>query len=236
MDFGIAPAGDECPPPYVPFAFRNEGSEGRPWKSKKVHGLDYALPFAPVLKYTSTPLLLATVALQHWHLRQTDVITSFLHGYMDINIPVKPPAALANFATPGVVCKLEKALYCLKQAPWLLYENIDTYLYDLGFPSCPADPCLILLHRPASVLYVSFYVDEPLIAGSQTDNITQIKSDLSLRFAMKNLGPESHWLDLEIAQNHTLKLLHASQHDDMLYILRPFDMDSSKPVCTPVQS
>jgi len=63
-------------------------------------------------------LLIAIVALQRWRFYQLDVKNAFLKGdlleemYME-----KPPGFVAQKESAGLVCRLYKSLYGLKQSP-----------------------------------------------------------------------------------------------------------------------
>ena len=49
--------------------------------------------------------------------------------------------------------------------------------------------------------YVTLYVDDLLIIGKNTSNIAELKSHLSKRFKMTDLGPIKHYLGIEVIRN-----------------------------------
>ncbi len=78
--------------------------------SRQVHGVDYGETYAPVVKFTSVRVMLATVAVQDLELHQMDVVTAFLHGNLDKDIYMEVPAGFKDPSRPNLVCKLLKTL------------------------------------------------------------------------------------------------------------------------------
>ena len=112
---------------------------------QQVQGVDYFETYAPVVKFTSIRLLLATVAELDLELHQMDVVTAFLNGDVDEDIYMEQPEGCVDSSHPDYVCKLNKSLYDLKQSPRQWYAKTDSFLIDdLGFISSPNDPCLYI--------------------------------------------------------------------------------------------
>ena len=83
---------------------------------KQKFGLNYKDTFATMVKPTSYKALLAISALHGLNIQQMNIVTTFLLGFLDETIYVEQP----HYFTKGLqICHLCKALYSLKQSPWV---------------------------------------------------------------------------------------------------------------------
>jgi hypothetical protein len=87
-----------------------------------------------------------------------------------------------------LVCKLKKSLYGLKQSPRMWYQNFDTYILGLGFVRSRDDHCVYSKQIGNHFIYVVLYVDDMLLVGNNMDVIKEVKSQLSSKFDMKDIG------------------------------------------------
>lgn len=76
---------------------------------KQQYAVDYEDTFIPVVKAATIRLILSIAVSQGWSLRQLDMKNAFLHG--------DQPPGYVDPQHPGYVCKLDKAIYGLKQGP-----------------------------------------------------------------------------------------------------------------------
>lgn len=101
------------------------------------YGIDYDETYASVVKPMAFRALFAIAAYHDLDIDQMDVKTAFLYGIIKQLIYVKLPP---GFEKPGVVCKLLKGLYGLKQSARLWYERISEYLFEkIGLKRLHAD-------------------------------------------------------------------------------------------------
>ncbi len=66
------------------------------------HGVDYEETYAPVVKFASVRIMLATVATQDLDLHQMDVVTAFLHSDRDKGIYIEVSASFKDLSQPDV--------------------------------------------------------------------------------------------------------------------------------------
>jgi histone deacetylase 1/2 len=84
---------------------------------KECYDIDYEDTFGPVVKAATIRLVLAISVSRGWSLRQLDVKNAFLHGVLEEEICMKQPHGFQDPNLPHHICKLDKALYGMKQAP-----------------------------------------------------------------------------------------------------------------------
>lgn len=214
---------------------------------RQKYGEDYKETFAPVAKMTTVRTMLAAAAIQNWYTLQMDVSNAFLHGELLEDVYMKMPPGYThlgcriqlNDANNGYlerkfVCKLLKALYGLKQAPRLWFSKLSLTLLALGFKQSKSDYSLFLKQTTSSMLAVLVYVDDLLICGSNMSDITQLKEMLSTKFHMKDLGPISYFLGLEVDRSSSGFFI--SQKKYTLDLLKEHGLLNCKPLSLPMDS
>jgi hypothetical protein len=121
----------------------------------------------------SYKLLFALTAAYNLEIEQIDVKTAFLYGEIDANIYIEQPERFCSKERPDQVCKLKKALYSLKQAPYVWYNTLTDYLKTLGFTLLTADNCIFYDGRET---YIAVFVNNLLIIRPSKPNINTIKA------------------------------------------------------------
>ena len=82
-----------------------------------------------------------------------DVKTSFLNGVIKEEVFIEQPKGFDVENKETHVCRLQRALYGIKQAPRAWYSRIDNYLREMGFQRSEANHNLYFLQ----VRYLSYW-------------------------------------------------------------------------------
>ena len=133
----------------------------------QAYGVDFWDTFAPVAKLTTYRLIFALATLEQWELHGVDITTAFLLGELEEDIYMALPPGYRW--GKGLVCKLKKSIYGLKQAAHIWNRKLHDFLVKLGFNQLKADPFLYVYQgRP---FYLTIWVDDILIAGPKPTEI-----------------------------------------------------------------
>ncbi|RVX16767.1 Retrovirus-related Pol polyprotein from transposon RE1 [Vitis vinifera] len=235
---------EPCPPTIVPLGckwvylvkVRSDGSLDR-YKARLValgnnqeYGVNYEETFAPVTKMTTVRTILALAASSDWPLHQMDVKNAFLHGDLKECIYMKPPRGLFSSPTSHV-CKLRRFLYGLKQAPRAWFEKFHTTLLQFSFRKY--DTSLFLRKSDMGIVVLLVYVDDIVITGSDSALLGQLKTHLSESFHMKDLGPLTYFLGLEV--HHSPSGISLNQHKYASDLVATAGLQGATSVDTPME-
>jgi transposase InsO family protein len=199
------------------------------------YGIDYNETFAPVARFDSIRAILALVAQHDWELHQMDVRSAYLNGDLEEELYMKQPTGFVRPGTDGLVCRLNKSLYGLKQAGRTWNKRIDVELKARGFTPIHADPCVYAYKRGSVVLIISLYVDDLLLASDSLAELTKVKAELQTCFDMDDMGEASFALGIKITRDRAARTLTISQGAYLREVLSRFDMQDSRPVATPME-
>jgi hypothetical protein len=100
-----------------------------------------------------------------------------------------------------MVCKMKKSLYGLKQSPRMWYKKFDTYMLGLGFTRGKDDHCVHFKSIGDQLIYLVLYVDNMLLIGKNKEIIENVKTQLSSKFDMKDLGSSNFILGMKIKRD-----------------------------------
>lgn len=196
-------------------------------------GVDFDEVFAPVSKHTSLRTLLAIVAAENLELHQLDVKTAFLNGELEETIYMKQPQGYEEGGS-NVVCKLNKAIYGLRQAPRAWHTRLKKELEDMGFVASEADPGLYVLYTKTSKVYVLVYVDDILVAAEDVAAMRSVKEQLMSIFDVRDMGESAYFLGMEIERDRDLKTLKLSQKRLASELVTKYGLTEVKMKTTPL--
>jgi hypothetical protein len=174
------------------------------------YGMDYEETFASVAKMTTICTLIVVASIRQWHISQLDVKNAFLNRDLQEEVYMALPPGISHDS--GYVCKLKKALYSLKQAPRAWFEKFSIVISSLGFVSSSHDSALFIKCTDTGHIILSLYVDDMIITGDDIDGISVLKTELTRRFEMKDLGYLRYFLGIEVAYSPRGYLLSQSKY------------------------
>jgi hypothetical protein len=96
------------------------------------------------VKLTTIRLVFGIMAIEDLHLEQLIVKIAFLCGDLEEDIYMKQTHGFEVPGKEGLVCKLKKSLYRLKQAPRQWFKKFDDFMCNSGFKRCQANLTFIL--------------------------------------------------------------------------------------------
>ena len=198
---------------------------------EQLKGTDFFDTFSPVARLTSIRTLQSLSALRGMCIHQMDVNTAFLNAIVNEDIYMYTPDGLTT--PPGHILKLNKALYGLKQAPREWNHTVHLFIISLGFTQCKSDSCIYTKNTGTDLIYVAIYVDDIPISCIHETIITDLKTSISSRFSVKDLGIMKYFLGLQVDRNTTDNTTTINQHRFINRILTKFGFDKCNPTATP---
>ncbi|RVW28583.1 Retrovirus-related Pol polyprotein from transposon RE1 [Vitis vinifera] len=97
-----------------------------------VYGSDYGDTFSPVAKIASVRLLLSMAAMCSWPLYQLDIKNAFLHGDLAEEVYMEQPPGFVAQGEFGLVCRLRRSLYGLKQSPRAWFSRFSSVVQEFA--------------------------------------------------------------------------------------------------------
>ena len=197
-------------------------------------GLDYHETFSPVVKMVTVRTVLSVEAAKGWNVQQMDVYNAFLQGDLMEEVYMQLPQGFQadeKRKGQGLVCKLIKSLYGLKQASRQWNVKLTNALIEAGFQQSHLDYSLMTKKVGNDIVVVLIYVDDLLVTGSSCQLIEETKQVLKDHFRIKDLGDLRFFLGIEFARNSEGILMHQRKY--ALELISDLGLGSSKPMSTP---
>lgn len=194
---------------------------------QQVMGRDVNEVFAPTMNFASRRTLLSLAATLDLEIHQVDIKTAFLHGTLEEDVFVRQPPGFDN-GDPATVCKLDKALYGLRQAPRQWWKRIDKVMGELGFTPCRSDAGLYVNQSdPENPIFVGIFVDDMLICCKTTDQAVGIKEQLSKLFEIHDLGEVNQFLGCHIVRDREKRTLYMRNTAQIDSYVESFGLDQA---------
>ncbi|GKE15668.1 ribonuclease H-like domain-containing protein [Tanacetum coccineum] len=161
-----------------------------------------------------------------------DVNIAFL--YDDLNGTLYMSLPLVYFPSNETrVCKLNKSLYDLKQAPRQWNAKLTTALIENNFVQTKSDYSLFTKSYGDVFIPLLVYVDDIIITGNSLSKINKFKQFLKTKFMIKDLGKLKYFLGIEVLE--TPSGICLNQRKYCLELIDKFGLLASKPSYIPMQ-
>lgn len=142
-----------------------------------------------------------------------------------------PPGYTAT-SEAKIACRLQRALYGLKQSPRAWFGRLSSAMRKYGFQQSNSDHTLFLKHRLGKITALIVYVDDMIITGDDVEEISRLQDQLSTEFEMKNLGGLKYFLGIEVARSR--QGIFLSQRKYILDLLAEVGLLECKPADIPI--
>lgn len=192
--------------------------------------------FAHTGKYKTLRVALSVAAMQDMELNQLDVPSAFVRAELEEDVYMEMPP---GFEQSGMVCKLLKSLYGLKQSPRNWYILCSSFIKEkMGWQACVSDPCLFFKKsRSGRLMMLFLFVDDMQAAFDRADEAewTESKAQLKQRFDVKDLGESKWMLGMRITRDREMKTIELDQELYVTKALEKYGLSECKTAPTPAQ-
>ncbi|KAH9769750.1 protein kinase domain-containing protein [Citrus sinensis] len=199
----------------------------------QTYGVDYFESFSPVTKLNIVGVLLSVAANLDWSLNKLYVKNAFLNGDLEEEVYMEaPPGFTEKFGSK--VCRLKRLiLYGLKQSPRAWFERFTKFVKSQGYSQGQADHTFFIKAFTKDKLSIlTVYVDDIILTGDDTEEMSILKQCLAKEFEIKDLGQLRYFLGMEVARS--TKGIMVSQRKYTLDLLKKTGMSGCKPADTPI--
>lgn len=196
-------------------------------------GFDYNETYAPTFRQASLRLIAAMAAQHDLHMHSVDVTAAFTNGDLDETIYMHQPEGFHD-GPSGSVCALDKAIYGLKQAARQWNLKLHAAMLSMGFTRLKSDSSIYLFVRDKVRIIMPVYVDDITFVSADKLAIARAVEELFTHFQLRDLGPTSYLLGIEIERNWANRTVSLCQHRYIVDKLALFGMADCRPVKTPM--
>ena len=194
--------------------------------------IDYGEVFAPTVAVSCVRLLAAFACEQDLEIFHLDIEQAFVNSEMEDGHDVYMRLPKGCGAMSGMVVKLAKSLYGLKQAARQWHAHLKRCLLVLGFEQCLADACVFrLMEDGLVVLTVVVHVDDVFSVGKK-ERYEKFCSDLGKMVPVKDLGPLEWYSGCFYERDRDLGRLTISQENHALELAAEYGVEWGK--CVPL--
>ena len=194
------------------------------------YGVNYLDTYAPTARTNSVKMVVEITVQYTFVIHHCDVTTAYLHSEVDFEdmYMEQPPGYVQD---PSLVCKLNKAIYGLKQSAARWHSTLIKFMETQNMVQSVMDPCVFVRKTKFTTLIVLIWVDDLIISGSNIKVVNSFKYEFGKLFKIKDLG-ELHFF-LGIRFNVRQNVISMDQSLYIENILRRFNEIDANPRSLP---
>ncbi|KAF0734552.1 hypothetical protein Ae201684P_005119 [Aphanomyces euteiches] len=164
-----------------------------------------------------------------------DIQTAFLNGTLQETLYMRQPPGYIKPGEEHLVCRLHKGIYGFKQSSREWNLALDEFFKSHQFQQLKTDPCVYFRRLPQGLVLVGVYVDDFILLSKSTTLLNTVKRDLYSAFTMKDLGPLTFCLGIEVTRLPDGSQ-YLQQNKYVSNILDKHGLSDCNPISTPQDS
>ncbi len=185
---------------------------------EQIERLDYTETFVSMIKSMSYKTMYVITVVNDWEIEQMNVKTTFLYDKILEDVYVVQFTSFEK--NVNQVCKLNKALYDLKQSSRIWFETLIKFFFSLNYVSFDVEFNVFMKDD----IMIVIYVNDLIFTKFNLAAIFWLKNALNERFEMSDLNSCIYYLDMIIFKNRRLKQLILNQNIYVEQMLRDHEM------------
>ncbi len=193
---------------------------------EQVERLDYTKTFVSMIKSMSYKTMYVIVVVNDWEIEQMNVKTTFLYDKILEDVYVVQFTSFEQ--SVNQICKLNKALYDLKQSSRVWFKTLAKFLFFLSYVSLDVEFNVFMKDD----IMIVIYVNDLILTRLNFAAIFWLKNVLNERFEMSDLNSCIYYLDMMIFRNRNLRQLILNQSVYVEQMLRDHEMWNCKSLIT----
>ena len=144
-----------------------------------------------------------------------DVVTAYLYGSLDFDIPMK---ILEGYKMPKAYTprnlfsiKLQRSLYELKQSDRMWYKRLNEYLMKEWYKNDLICSCVFIKKSETGFAIIAVYVEDMNLIRT-LEELSKTAKYLKKEFEVKDLGKTKFYLGLELEYKANGIIVHQSTY------------------------
>lgn len=115
-----------------------------------------------------------------------------------------------------------------------MYTELRVFLLSLGFVNSTTNASLSIYQKPGVTLYLLVYVNDIIVTGSSSVELSKLISTLATRFSLKDFGCLGYFLGVKVIPSAAGMLL--SQRKYIIDLLHKSGTTNTKQASTPLSA